>query len=161
MHHTTTHALYTCLSYTWGQPDPKQLILINGRRFYVQPNLFEFLDVIGTDPELQNSHYWIDALCIDQINAAERNHQVTQMGSIYAKAQLVVAWLGPISTQPSLHPAYQYSAPPIYSTIETMYWTGIACNEYWSRAWIPQELVLARRISIRHGSMATLRSVVK
>ena len=43
IHRTTTGAHYTCLSYTWGEPEPKQHILINGRQFLVQKNLFHFL----------------------------------------------------------------------------------------------------------------------
>ena len=37
---------------------------------------------------------WVDAVCIDQNNIKERNHQVRQMGSIYASAQQVVIYLG-------------------------------------------------------------------
>ncbi|KAF2633929.1 HET-domain-containing protein [Macroventuria anomochaeta] len=38
--------------------------------------------------------FWIDALCIDQDNVDERNHQVQQMGEIFSCAQQVFAWLG-------------------------------------------------------------------
>ena len=41
---TTTHARYTCLSYAWGEPKPKHLLLVNGQQFYVQKNLFDFLE---------------------------------------------------------------------------------------------------------------------
>jgi hypothetical protein len=37
---------------------------------------------------------WIDALCIDQENVIERNHQVQQMGEIFSRASNVLAWLG-------------------------------------------------------------------
>jgi hypothetical protein len=37
---------------------------------------------------------WIDALCIDQNNKEERNHQVRLMGQIYAGAWRAIAWLG-------------------------------------------------------------------
>lgn len=46
------------------------------------------------DNSTLGSMFWIDALCIDQENLAERNHQVTQMGKIYASAYRVVSWLG-------------------------------------------------------------------
>ncbi|PSN59780.1 HET-domain-containing protein [Corynespora cassiicola Philippines] len=36
---------------------------------------------------------WVDAVCIDQNNIKERNHQVRQMCSIYASAQQVVIYL--------------------------------------------------------------------
>lgn len=38
---------------------------------------------------------WIDALCIDQKNPKERNHQVGLMKSIYTFARQVLIWLGP------------------------------------------------------------------
>lgn len=37
---------------------------------------------------------WIDAICIDQANGSERNHQVQLMREIYSKAQRVIVWLG-------------------------------------------------------------------
>lgn len=38
---------------------------------------------------------WIDALCINQKNIAERNMQVAKMGEIYAHAIRTIVWLGP------------------------------------------------------------------
>lgn len=43
----------------------------------------------------QNINFWVDALCIDQANVEERNHQVLRMAAIYRQAQEVVAWIGP------------------------------------------------------------------
>jgi hypothetical protein len=37
---------------------------------------------------------WVDAVCINQNDFQERNHQVMQMGQIYSKAERVVVWLG-------------------------------------------------------------------
>jgi hypothetical protein len=38
--------------------------------------------------------FWVDALCINQEDVAEKNCQVGMMGEIYAGAELVIAWLG-------------------------------------------------------------------
>lgn len=38
---------------------------------------------------------WIDALCINQDDITERNHQVALMAGIYSPAGQVVIWLGP------------------------------------------------------------------
>jgi hypothetical protein len=38
---------------------------------------------------------WIDALCIDQSDIEERNHEVKRMGDIFRLATRVVAWIGP------------------------------------------------------------------
>ena len=37
---------------------------------------------------------WIDAICIDQSNVEERNHQVPLMKTIYSNADAVQVWLG-------------------------------------------------------------------
>jgi hypothetical protein len=38
--------------------------------------------------------FWIDALCIDQDNLKESDHQIQQMDGIYKNAFLVLTWLG-------------------------------------------------------------------
>ncbi|KAK4666343.1 hypothetical protein QC763_404730 [Podospora pseudopauciseta] len=40
---------------------------------------------------------WIDAICIDQQNVAERSHQVAFMGEIYRKAAKTYVWVGPFA----------------------------------------------------------------
>ncbi|MCJ1439952.1 MAG: hypothetical protein MMC23_000433 [Stictis urceolatum] len=39
--------------------------------------------------------FWIDAICINQHNVSEKNDRVSRLRTIYEKAALVVAWLGP------------------------------------------------------------------
>lgn len=94
---TTTHEGYNCLSYAWGDSKPEHLLLINGQKFYVKKNLFDFLENTRGQTKYKHVEYWIDALCIDQSNVAERNHQVAQMGMIYSKARHVIAWLGSLN----------------------------------------------------------------
>jgi hypothetical protein len=38
---------------------------------------------------------WIDALCINQVDRAEKSVQVALMGLIYSQADSVIAWLSP------------------------------------------------------------------
>ncbi|OAK94213.1 hypothetical protein IQ06DRAFT_182421, partial [Phaeosphaeriaceae sp. SRC1lsM3a] len=86
--HETIEAPYTCLSYRWGAPDPSSSILINGQLFAVRQNLLDFLDMARMNGAATMT-YWIDALCIDQDNILERNHQVAQMGDIFSRATCV------------------------------------------------------------------------
>ena len=37
---------------------------------------------------------WIDAICINQEDVTERNHQVEQMGKIYVNSSRLIVWLG-------------------------------------------------------------------
>ncbi|KAK0717578.1 heterokaryon incompatibility protein-domain-containing protein [Lasiosphaeria miniovina] len=46
----------------------------------------------GRDDELR---LWVDALCIDQADDAEKTWQVQLMGDIYAAAATTLVWLGP------------------------------------------------------------------
>jgi hypothetical protein len=157
MSHTTIdREPYRCLSYTWGQPEPNQLVLINENRFNVQPNLFEFLKVVRADTARTFHRYWIDALCIDQNNNAERNHQVMQMGRIYSEAEVVVAWLGVGSKETILyyHGDLQLQVEPLLRRYRRkIVYSDLAANPYWTRAWITQELKLARRITFAIGSL--------
>jgi hypothetical protein len=47
-----------------------------------------------TDTYAVPRHFWIDALCINQVDTTQRNHQVYAMGQTYSEARLVIAWLG-------------------------------------------------------------------
>lgn len=90
----TTDAQYSCLSYTWGSEHAKKDILIDGRTFKCRKNLWDFLDIARGKASLITGAFWIDAICIDQLNVFERNHQVSQMGNIYSSAASVLIWLG-------------------------------------------------------------------
>lgn len=50
-------------------------------------------DAGGGEP-VEPLRIWVDALCIDQSNVAERNAHVRLMGQIYAGADLVHVWIG-------------------------------------------------------------------
>ena len=159
-HTTTDDAPYHCLSYTWGEPEPRQPVLIDGKYFYVQPNLFEFLKVIRADTARTAHQYWIDAVCIDQKNTAERNHQVMQMGQIYSKAEIVIAWLGRASKETVLHyqgklqttrKGLRRDAERRVNKARTAVYRNLVGNHYWTRAWITEELKLARRILVAIG----------
>ena len=84
---------YEALSYVWGTEPPSHQIHINGQAFSVRPNLHMALQRLRSTstPRL----LWIDAICIDQDNITERNHQVSRMRDIYARALRVLVWLGP------------------------------------------------------------------
>ena len=92
MKHVEMDSERTAVSYVWGDEEPSQVILINERPFYVRDNLHNFLIQMRNDEFLKP--LWVDALCIDQANTSERNHQVQQMGSIYRDANAMISWLG-------------------------------------------------------------------
>jgi hypothetical protein len=87
----STH-LYEALSYVWGDPDITLPILVQGKTFNVTVNLHAAL------LQLRNHSIerilWIDAICIDQGNQSEKEHQIQYMANIYGQANRVLVWLG-------------------------------------------------------------------
>ena len=73
---------YVALSYTWGPANSLKEIQINSRRFMIRENLWWFLQHMRL--RSWRKLFWIDALCIDQSNILERNHQVNSMRQIYS-----------------------------------------------------------------------------
>jgi hypothetical protein len=92
--HVTTEFPYSCLSYVWGESEPCQSIMVDGKPYIVRQNLFDFCEDVRSMTEITTQCWWIDIICIDQQNTAERNHQVQQMGRICSKAECVYIWLG-------------------------------------------------------------------
>ena len=84
---------YWALSYTWGKPVPTFTVSLNGIDFDVQQNLYEALQHFR--PLTGSVTIWVDAICINQADTAEREAQVAMMRDIYAGAAMVYAWLGP------------------------------------------------------------------
>ncbi|CAI9631268.1 unnamed protein product [Alternaria burnsii] len=94
---------YRALSYVWGPPSPVQEIQVNGHRFLVRQNLYDFLNAFrerlykfrgGNGYEDEVQWLWIDQICINQALTGERNHQVKMMSDIYRRATYVYVWLG-------------------------------------------------------------------
>lgn len=83
---------YTALSYTWGDPLSTTTILVNGATKQVTIDLEAALRHIRQSSCVMV--LWIDAICINQEDLAEKNHQVEMMKEIYTGAELVIAWLG-------------------------------------------------------------------
>jgi hypothetical protein len=107
---------YEALSYVWGLPERTDVVLV--RNPVEQPP-----DLPHEDPKLPTTigithnlsvalrHFrssnkprilWIDAICINQDDLAERSTEVLEMESIYSRAKQVIVWLGPSSTDSAL-----------------------------------------------------------
>lgn len=165
--HSTIGSDYVCLSYAWGDSEWQRKIIINGKPFFVRKNLFKFLSV-GRVKRPSPQALWIDALCIDQGNIRERNHQVQQMGRIYSQAKEVLVWIGISQDEspsrrrgkiPFLEETVRTSIIPFGPTRRD-FWSSreelrkelstilrmVMCDRYWDCAWIVQEILLARAV---------------
>lgn len=89
---------YETLSYVWGEPRDTTKILLQGRygKDYTNFSVTKNLDIA-----LRHLRYvdkprtlWVDAICINQKDLAERAEQVTLMSNIYENAVNTLLWLG-------------------------------------------------------------------
>jgi hypothetical protein len=154
---------FEALSYMWGRPDIKKVILLDGKRFEVWENLW--LALLHIRLEHTTRVLWIDAMCIDQSDVTERNHQVKQMKDIYSCAITVLVWLGLddesskrafafIDSLPEQPYAYNWISAYLVGGKYQRQWNAVLqlCRRrYWTRLWIIQEIVLAEMLVLCCG----------
>lgn len=111
-HHKLTTASsfrrFEALSYAWGPPEPEHLSArigiiehtaddshISSGWLPVRSNLLGALQHLREVDKPRN--VWIDAICINQDDDAEKSIQIARIGEVYRLASRVVVWLGPSS----------------------------------------------------------------
>lgn len=146
---------YEAVSYTWGSEcDPKPLT-VNDSRVHIRSNLWDALWHLRKED--RGRILWVDALCINQEDVQERNHQVALMSQIYTNAIDVLAWVGPERDDSNLAmdrlegtqnlSDLNTSNPREQRALEALFE-----REYWNRMWILQEVSLASHVIIHCGS---------
>lgn len=152
---------YWALSYTWGPETPSDIILVNGQRFRVRQNLFNFITAFRS-PYNDDFYLWIDQICINQDNIPERNSQVRRMGQYYDRAIKVIIWLG-IGSEIELAALDRINQVDIVNTPPSKYkeavtldllrgYRSIIANSYFERLWIVQEMARAQEILVMLGT---------
>jgi hypothetical protein len=84
---------FNAISYVCGKALPQNAVCINGCKFYVGNNCFYALSQVCL--HYPGSYVWIDAICINQQDLAEKSAQVSAMGGIYKLSLRVLACIGP------------------------------------------------------------------
>jgi hypothetical protein len=137
---------YTAVSYTWGDGPASEVIYLNDEPFPVRLNLWSCLHYVGKDWSL----LWVDAICIDQANEAEKGVQVRLMDQTYRDATCVSVWLGLIPL-----PEPWLLSAPIEGPVRTLEsdsfdWrvclSDLANRPYWNRLWVIQEFLLGKHV---------------
>ncbi|RYN36232.1 hypothetical protein AA0119_g10643 [Alternaria tenuissima] len=155
--HATIEASYICLSYVWGEQGQGHNIILDKRPFRIRSNLHRFLVTARQKRRLLENWLWIDALSIDQTNVEERNHQVQQMGRVFSHAKEVLSWLGDSLgmaayldnvEQKYIQGRGLHLEGPCRGTIEYSQELEFYESDYWKRAWITQEVALARQVTL-------------
>lgn len=148
---------YDALSYTWGNLEKANQITINGGTLDITKNLFTALMKLRSPA--QTRRLWIDAICIDQENIQERNHQVHMMKRIFGTASSVIVWLGDSegSVYDTLEMILKYSWSLGRKDLfkypeEALRGLDVLFNRpWWKRIWIVQEVVAAGEIVVLLG----------
>jgi hypothetical protein len=156
---------YTALSYAWGDPTVTASVIVNGIECHVTTNLESALRHIRDD--VDHIVLWVDAICINQNNMLERNHQVQLMRQIYSNVDVLV-WLGDEGDDSDQAMKFiGYWAPGLEQVLsggdikenysdfwEPRAWDIIHClfnRPWWTRLWTVQEVALGREVAVMCG----------
>ncbi|RMJ04946.1 hypothetical protein CDV36_014380 [Fusarium kuroshium] len=168
---------FTALSYTWGDADDTLPITVNGCPFQATRNLVAALRQLQEDDKTVT--LWIDAICIQQSNNAEKSWQIQLMKDIFEKATTTMVWLGEDPESAAIMQAFSRISQRglswdsnIWDTSDAVEWlqsspellgsplggpVQAAINkllnlDYWFRVWCLQEFLVSRDITVACGN---------
>ncbi|KAH7061939.1 heterokaryon incompatibility protein-domain-containing protein [Paraphoma chrysanthemicola] len=158
---------FDALSYTWGDLSTTYPIVCNEQQLHVHHNLLVALPHLAR--RSSNLPIWIDAVCINQADAAEKMQQIRMMIRIYRWASNVWVWLGSGNQQSgnvisNLHQLVDRKTDVLTMMTkmpETLPWlttkeawstiTSLTGNEWYRRLWVVQEASYARHLRMLLG----------
>jgi hypothetical protein len=178
------------LSYVWGDATDTVAIEVRAESPDNAPNAranFQILRVTRNCEQAlrhmrhatETRYLWVDAICIDQQNKAEKGQQVGLMAEIYRKARGIFAWLGTTNTlvagsegDTELGMAVELlsdaAALPedvsfqVFRQKVVRKWAGrwstvvaglkrIFSHPWWTRLWVYQEIILCKEATVLLG----------
>jgi hypothetical protein len=152
---------YEAISYAWGSDTPSATIEISdpvsSTVLAMRPNVDTMLRHLRY--EKKERRLWIDALCINQEDAKEKERQVQFMGKIYEEADSVIVWLGPTSGGLERVDALLEKMGHSSQLQSTDHVTGmdkmlerLLSRPWFRRRWIVQEVLLAKQATLLCGT---------
>jgi len=164
---------YTALSYVWGDIKQSHSVSIGpDTQLLIGQNLHCALSHLRRHD--RPIRLWVDAICINQFDLTERNHQVEQMRMIYSFAQETVIYLGDQDGGNTGYSAWNYlekhslwamnhhhdkdyNIPASFENL-TEFRGGLEDVEidvlrraWFRRVWVLQEVVVSENVSIQCG----------
>lgn len=173
---TTDHPAYIALSYTWGDPKDTRPMLIEGKHKLINRNAASFLSQMVEqlqEATEESAKFWIDAICINQEDDAEKSQQVQIMVDIFSQANSGTLWLGPASENSDVAMHFMQTTAELNRQVNAVLGGGPYDTEsvekvqnwlksifsnyddtlgplldlihrpWWSRAWVQQEVAVA------------------
>lgn len=172
----STSIAYETLSYVWGDGYDKTSIQVDGIDVPITKTLESALKRLRL-PDAERV-LWIDQLCINQDDDAERAVQVPLMGQIYSNTCQCLIWLGEIRqgvSEADASSAFDIirflddydeakaadlTVPPCLASETTMAAPmnalrsiGLGENAWWHRMWTLQEVVLPFKACMLWGPL--------
>jgi Heterokaryon incompatibility protein (HET) len=166
--------VFHAISYAWGARKFDHQIKLHDCTIWTTRSVSQALKRVRG--KWQSKLIWIDALCINQKDTAERSHQVRQMKQIFEAAKRVLVYLGidhlPAATLPNAlkqmidcfkafrwrthwnHPntdSIQLKGIPPADDGVWVAFRGALCQQWWQRVWIIQEAVVSRDLTFLIG----------
>lgn len=176
---------FIAISYCWGDLSPLFLIRVNGIPYKVTRNVVNILGLLDCSARPSGQHssrnpanqlrrrlIWIDAICINQQNVAERQMQMSMMKSIYEQALSTMLYLGypprgEGAAKPALdwlsslvtEPLEQFTA--LSKEVQLQRWndqswilvTDLLNKSRWfRRRWTVQEAAVSREVWLVYGA---------
>lgn len=148
--------IYEAVSYTWADEDGDDSICRTiecgneGKLIGITRNCEKALlrlRNLDTDRRL-----WVDAVCIDQSNVLERNHQVKNMIAIFRSAIRVLVFLGEgravISRLVDYISNDTAGLLPLVLDFITLFQ-----SRWFHRVWVLQEIAVAKAVLVIYGSI--------
>ncbi|KAK5651340.1 hypothetical protein OQA88_12573 [Cercophora sp. LCS_1] len=155
---------YEALSWCWGTDPPDYAIKIDKDGVTYKKRVTKALALALKYLRLPDREriLWVDAICINQDDDNEKNHQVQMMSRIYTRADKVAVWLGEDTDESitaidfikneiiKLHDFDKICSDKKYSDK----WRALMMlmqRDWFSRRWVVQEIALASKATIYCG----------
>jgi hypothetical protein len=165
---------YDCLSYTWDDPEPMAAAHMAATPVKMRRNLDNALRHIRS--EFETRIIWVDALCINQQDLAEKAEEVALMSRVYRTYSAVYIWLGIPGARLTGDPfalfkrfaggGHLHELPGFTWDSVAAQWTWenndrsndilndaleVVRSAWWTRAWTVQECILPRATRVMLG----------
>ena len=107
---------FEALSYVWGEDaaSPPRRLTCSGVDIPITQNCYDAIRTLHCHFGIRT--LWVDAICINQVNTGEKEHQIPLMRDIYSKARRVYIWLGN-ATPGSIHAFDWIAREAAFSTV--------------------------------------------
>lgn len=152
---------FNALSYCWGDPQITAPIMVDYHVMSVTVNLEKALRQLRRSAQLRE--IWIDAICINQADNSEKNHQVPLMRHIYSAGNVFI-WLGESDYQTdefirimktrhndAVSSLSDREEPGMIAYVISLS-INLVMKPWWERTWTVQELFLGKTVVFMCGT---------